>query len=385
MLNVIESIRMRLKRPVACFGLYGYDFMIDEDTKVWLIEINVNPALTTNTNTLIQAIPPVVQESICSLPYIEQKRAISSSPNTRKVPSAPPPPIPSPSKTNANNSPSNFSKIFPRTNEQQTSITQKSPITNLNHLNQERSKLNRSSDSFVSPLTTTNHSFPTINATSNETMVMRYQTIQRYKTNFELLKPATVIAEEWKNLDRTQKDRLVIEGPKALEYGAVASTSSQQQQNNWLVSGRQLTVVDTKTLGLFLSFFFYIRTIYIFQSSSLNSSDTSSITTSGTEIPPLQITTTFRKLNTTRAHSVKLRRLGLLPEKPSIIKEIVNATHSWKYDDWSNQQDSIGPLTKSALIYRLMRSRLEANLAKSISANRNRSNSKKKLSSYTIT
>ncbi|CAF1462195.1 unnamed protein product [Rotaria sordida] len=336
MLNVIESIRMRLKRPVACFGLYGYDFMIDEDTKVWLIEINVNPALTTNTNTLIQAIPPVVQESICSLPYIEQKRAISSSPNTRKVPSAPPPPIPSPSKTNANNSPSNFSKIFPRTNEQQTSITQKSPITNLNHLNQERSKLNRSSDSFVSPLTTTNHSFPTINATSNETMVMRYQTIQRYKTNFELLKPATVIAEEWKNLDRTQKDRLVIEGPKAL-------------------------------------------------SSSLNSSDTSSITTSGTEIPPLQITTTFRKLNTTRAHSVKLRRLGLLPEKPSIIKEIVNATHSWKYDDWSNQQDSIGPLTKSALIYRLMRSRLEANLAKSISANRNRSNSKKKLSSYTIT
>lgn len=38
--------------------------MIDEDMKVWLIEINVNPALTTNTNTLIQAIPPVVQESI---------------------------------------------------------------------------------------------------------------------------------------------------------------------------------------------------------------------------------------------------------------------------------------------------------------------------------
>jgi D-alanine-D-alanine ligase-like ATP-grasp enzyme len=64
MLNVIESIRMRLKRRVGCFGLYGYDFMIDEDMKVWLIEINVNPSLATNTNTLIQAIPPVVQESI---------------------------------------------------------------------------------------------------------------------------------------------------------------------------------------------------------------------------------------------------------------------------------------------------------------------------------
>ena len=64
MLNIIESIRMRLKRRVGCFGLYGYDFMIDEQMKVWLIEINVNPALTTNTNTLIQAIPPVVQEAI---------------------------------------------------------------------------------------------------------------------------------------------------------------------------------------------------------------------------------------------------------------------------------------------------------------------------------
>ena len=35
-----------------------------KEMKVWLIEINVNPALTTNTNTLVQAIPPVVQESI---------------------------------------------------------------------------------------------------------------------------------------------------------------------------------------------------------------------------------------------------------------------------------------------------------------------------------
>ncbi|CAF1530547.1 unnamed protein product [Adineta ricciae] len=64
MLNVIESIRMRLKRRIGCFGLYGYDFMIDDDLKVLLIEINVNPALSTNTNTLVQAIPPVVKESI---------------------------------------------------------------------------------------------------------------------------------------------------------------------------------------------------------------------------------------------------------------------------------------------------------------------------------
>jgi hypothetical protein len=284
MLNVIESIRMRLKRRVGCFGLYGYDFMIDEDMKVWLIEINVNPALTTNTNTLIQAIPPVVQESICkniyflliiyllfffikvlsiecfekvrhsqkifplkslkgfkciynelerkgSLPYIEQKRATSSSPNTRKLPPAPIPPIPPPPKIN--NSPPTSPKTIPKpppppppTTTEQTSTTPKTSLSTLSRLYGERAKANRSTDSLNSPLTTTNHSFPTVNIPSNETMVMRYQTIQRYKSNFEILKPATVIAEEWRNLDKTQKDRLAIGGPKALVLVSKSSTPS---------------------------------------------------------------------------------------------------------------------------------------------------------------
>ena len=66
---------MRLKRRPGCFGLYGCDFMIDEQMKVWLIEINVNPSLTTNTKTLLQAIPPVVHEAIrTSLPRRERER-----------------------------------------------------------------------------------------------------------------------------------------------------------------------------------------------------------------------------------------------------------------------------------------------------------------------
>jgi hypothetical protein len=68
------------------------------------------------------------------------------------------------------------------------------------------------------------------------------------------------------------------------------------------------------------------------------------------------------------------------------MKEIVNnPSHSWEYDDFANQIDPTGPLTKSALIYRLMRSRLEANLAKSITSSKEKSKHKKKLNSSTTT
>lgn len=64
MLQVIHSVRYKLQRKVGYFGIYGYDFMIDENMKVWLIEINVNPAITCNTDTLFKAIPPAIEEGI---------------------------------------------------------------------------------------------------------------------------------------------------------------------------------------------------------------------------------------------------------------------------------------------------------------------------------
>ncbi len=67
MLQVIHGIRYKMQRKIGYFGIYGYDFMIDDNMKVWLIEVNVNPAITTNTEVLNNAIPPVVEEGISKI------------------------------------------------------------------------------------------------------------------------------------------------------------------------------------------------------------------------------------------------------------------------------------------------------------------------------
>jgi len=82
-----------------------------------------------------------------------------------------------------------------------------------------------------------------------------------------------------------------------------------------------------------------------------------------------------------RPQSASLHGHKILPPKPLLGKEIVNGIHRWEYDDWNSANDESMTLTKSALIYRLMRSRLEANLAKSISVSQRRS--KKKILSST--
>ncbi len=36
---------MNEKMQKYCFEIYGFDFMIDEELKPWLIEINTNPCI----------------------------------------------------------------------------------------------------------------------------------------------------------------------------------------------------------------------------------------------------------------------------------------------------------------------------------------------------
>jgi hypothetical protein len=46
------------------FELFGYDFMVDDNQKVWLIEVNTNPCLELSSNYLTRLIPGVIENTV---------------------------------------------------------------------------------------------------------------------------------------------------------------------------------------------------------------------------------------------------------------------------------------------------------------------------------
>jgi hypothetical protein len=46
-----------------CFEIFGLDFIIDEEMKVWLIEINENPCLECSSQLLSKLIPRMLNDA----------------------------------------------------------------------------------------------------------------------------------------------------------------------------------------------------------------------------------------------------------------------------------------------------------------------------------
>jgi hypothetical protein len=51
-------------RRKSCFEIFGYDFIIDEDFNVWLIEVNTNPCIEESSNILKAYLPRMIDDML---------------------------------------------------------------------------------------------------------------------------------------------------------------------------------------------------------------------------------------------------------------------------------------------------------------------------------
>ncbi len=72
-LAVKQQLNPNRRKP--CFELLGYDFLIDEDFRLWLIEINTNPYFGV-PNPYIEKVLPKMMDDLLSIvvdPYYAPK------------------------------------------------------------------------------------------------------------------------------------------------------------------------------------------------------------------------------------------------------------------------------------------------------------------------
>ena len=63
-IDTILSVKQQLNpnKRKNCFELFGYDFMIDEDFRVWLIEVNTNPYFGIPNQYITDLLPKMLDD-----------------------------------------------------------------------------------------------------------------------------------------------------------------------------------------------------------------------------------------------------------------------------------------------------------------------------------
>ena len=64
---IIDSVRsvegtMNSDKTKGCFELFGYDFMIDENCRTWLLELNSNPFIGYSCSHLEKLVPRMMSD-----------------------------------------------------------------------------------------------------------------------------------------------------------------------------------------------------------------------------------------------------------------------------------------------------------------------------------
>jgi predicted ATP-grasp superfamily ATP-dependent carboligase len=57
-------IKDKLDRKFGCFELFGFDFLLDDNLNPYLIEINTNPAIYTDTQVQKDLLPKLVDDIV---------------------------------------------------------------------------------------------------------------------------------------------------------------------------------------------------------------------------------------------------------------------------------------------------------------------------------